>query len=163
FGMLIAAKAWTEFDALWRRSAIQSFVFCLLGMVAFWVTVPIAGHYFPRIPARLAPFGVNAWLGGAMLVLAVITAMSLELRGHKREPYMWLSVTNAVLSMAFILPLVLWWGIYGEAMGYALAIWAVLPPAYVIYRKKRLEYRGGGNALDGSAVSMLETDPPSEN
>jgi O-antigen/teichoic acid export membrane protein len=141
FGMLIATRAWSELDRLWRRSALQSFVFCLLGMMTFWVSVPLVGHYFPKVPARLAPMGVNLWLGGAMLVLAVLTAMSMELRAHKREPYMWLSVANAVLSVVFILPLVWLWGIYGEAMGYALAIWAVLIPGYKIYRDKRLEFR----------------------
>jgi len=144
YGMLIAARAWTELDALWRRSTLQSIVFCLLGMGAFWVSVPVAGHFIPKIPARLAPLGVNLWLGGAMLAQTLTGCMALELRGHKREPYMWLSVVNAGLSVAFILPLVWCWGIYGEAMGYALAIWAVLLPAYVIYRHKRLEYRRPG-------------------
>ena len=84
--------------------------------------------------------------------------MSLELRGHKREPYMWLSVANAVLSMAFILPLVWWWGIYGEAMGYALAIWAVLLPAGKIYRAKRHEFRNDADEFHSPPLGMV--NPP---
>ncbi|MEI6076669.1 MAG: hypothetical protein WCS94_13890 [Verrucomicrobiota bacterium] len=150
FGMLIASRAWAELDALWRRSTVQTFIFCLLGMVLFLSTIPLAGHYFPKVPARLAPFGVNAWLSGAMLVQVLITSMAMELRAHKREPYMQLSVANAILSVAFILPLVWWWGIQGEAMGYALSIWVVLIPAYNIYRVKRLEYRRDAEALHES-------------
>ena len=67
FGILVAARSWTELDILWRRSTVQSFVFCLLGMTSFLGHVSLAGHYFPKILVRLAPFAVNAWLAGAML------------------------------------------------------------------------------------------------
>jgi len=54
---------------------------------------------------------------------------------------MWISVANAILSVVFILPLVNYWGITGEAMGYACGIWAVFIPACRIYFVKRLEYQ----------------------
>src|ERR1035437_7290365 len=147
FGMLIAAKAWQEMDSLWRRSTLQSFIICFLGMASFLAAIPFIGLLLPKIPARLAPLEVNAWLAGAMLVQTLIGAMATELRAHKREPYMWFSVANAVLSVGFILPLVRHWGIAGEAMGYALAIWAVFIPAYKIYRVKRLAYRHEAECL----------------
>ena len=159
FGMMIAARAWQELDTLWRRSTIQTFIFCLLGMVSFLAAIPLAGHYFPKVPARLAPFGVNAWLSGAMLVQILISAMSMELRAHKREPYMWISVANAVLTVGFILPLVHYWGIYGEAMGYALAIGAIFIPAVKIYRGKRLEYRRNADAIHEPPLTAPETSP----
>ena len=156
FGMLIAAKAWQEMDSLWRRSTIQAFIFCLLGMVSFLVAIPFIGHLLPRVPARLAPFGVNAWLAGAMLVQLLTSSMAMELRAHKREPYMWLSVANAILSVGFILPLTHYWGIYGEAVGYALAIWALFIPAVKVYLAKRLEYRN----INNHAVDPQPLDSP---
>lgn len=150
FGMLIAARAWTELDTLWRRSTVQVFVFYLLGYVGFLIAIPLAGHFFPKIPARLAPLAVNAWLGGALITQVLIGAMSMELRAHKREPYMWLSVATAVLSVAFMLPLTHFFGIYGEAMGYALALWASFIPGCKIYRVKRIEYRCQADAMPGS-------------
>jgi O-antigen/teichoic acid export membrane protein len=171
FGMLIAARAWSELDSLWRRSTLQAFIICLLGMISFLVAmrligqisfltaIPFIGQYLPKIPARLAPFAVNAWLGGAALVQLWIGSMAMELRAHKREPYMWLSVANAVLSVAFILPLVRYWGITGEAMGYALAIWAILVPAWQIYRTRRLEYRRIADGRHEPQSSARETNP----
>jgi O-antigen/teichoic acid export membrane protein len=159
YGMLIAVRAWKELDALWRRSTLQSFVFCLLGMTAFWVAVPVAGHFFPKIPARLAPAGVNFWLGGAWIVQILTGCMSLELRGHKREPYMWLTIANAVLSIAFILPLTHFYGILGEAIGYALAIWAVFLPAYKVYEVKRMEYRKEADELHVAVRAKTEMNP----
>ncbi|HEY4415412.1 MAG TPA: hypothetical protein VGO57_06945 [Verrucomicrobiae bacterium] len=147
FGMLIAARSWSDLDALWRRSTIQSFLFCLLGLTSFLIAIPLIGYWLPQFPARVAPMGVNIWLAGGMLVQVLITCMSMELRAHKREPYMWLTIVNAVLSVAFILPLVQFWGIYGEAMGFALAILVTFLPAYKIYRLKHLEYRREADAL----------------
>jgi len=141
FGMLIMAKAWKELDFLWRRSTAQAVIICLIGMILFLAAIPFIGKVLPGIPARLAPLGVNIWLAGAMLVQLLISSMAMELRAHKREPYMWLSVVNAVLSMGFILPFTHYWGIYGEAVGYAMAIGAVLFPALSIYQVKRMEYR----------------------
>jgi O-antigen/teichoic acid export membrane protein len=159
YGILIASRAWQELDALWRRSTLQTFAFCLLGIMAFWVAVPVAGHFFPKIPARLAPMGVNLWLGGAMLVQVLTNCMAQELRGHKREPYMWLSVLNAGLSVAFILPLTHFYGILGEAIGYALAIWAVFLPAYKVYAVKRMEYRKEADDLQVAVRAKTEMNP----
>lgn len=147
FGMLIAARAWKELDSLWRRSTLQAFIICLLGMISFLVAIPFIGHLLPKVPARLAPLGVNAWLGGAIVIQILISSMAMELRAHKREPYMWISVFNAVLSVCFILPLVRYWGIYGEAVGYALAIGVVFIPALRIYQVKRFAYRNCTDAV----------------
>jgi hypothetical protein len=141
FGILVASRAWGELDALWRRSTVQVFVFYLLGYGAFLAAVPLVGHFIPRISERLASVEVNAWLGGALVTQVLVSAMGTELRAHKREPYMWLSVVNAVLSVAFMLTLVRVWGITGEAMGYALALWSIFLPACRIYKVNRLEYR----------------------
>ncbi len=141
FGMLVASRAWAELDTLWRRSTFQMFVFYLLGYGAFLVAVPLAGHWFPKIPERLAPFAVNAWLGGALVTQVLIGAMSMELRAHKKEPMMWLSVMAAVLSPLLMLLLVRHWGITGEAAGYALALWAIFIPGLKIYQIKKLEYQ----------------------
>ena len=169
FGMLIAARAWSELDTLWRRSTVQAFIIWLMGMIVFLAalqfvgqisgltTIPFIGHYLSKIPARLAPVGVNAWLGGANLVQLWIGAMAMELRAHKREPFMWISVANAVLSVACILPLVRVWGITGEAMGFTLAIWAVFIPACKIYQVKRLEYRHEAESGNLKQVETLES------
>jgi O-antigen/teichoic acid export membrane protein len=156
FGILIARRAWGELDALWRRSTVQVFVFYLLGYGAFLLAVPVAGHFIPRIPARLAPWPVNVWLGAGLITQVLVGAMATELRAHKREPLMWMSVLNAALSVALILPLVHFFGILGEAIGYAFGLWIVFFPNYQIYRVKRLEFRGlaaGSGESGGAAAS----------
>lgn len=147
FGALVATRNWIEFDMLWRRSTLQVFFFYLLGYACFLLAIPFVGLVYPTIPARLAPFSVNAWLGGALVTQMLVGAMAMELRAYKREPYMWLSVANAVLSVAFMLALVRIWGIAGQAIGYALALWAIFIPAVKIYRTKRIECRKAADSM----------------
>jgi len=141
FGTLIAAKSWQELDILWRRSTLQSFLFCLLGMSAFLLSIPYIDLILPKTTTRLAPFPVNFWLSLAMLVQLLVSSMAIELRAHKREPYMWLSVGGALLTSLLMLLLVRHWGIVGQAAGFMMATGAGLVPAWLIYRVKRLEYR----------------------
>lgn len=155
FGMLVSSKQWKELDTLWRRSATQSFLMCVLGMCLFMAAIPLVGHFMPQVPKRLAPLDVTAWLAGAMLVQVLTGCMALELRAHKKEPYMWLSVVNAVLSILYIVPLTHYWGIYGEAVGYALSIWTIFIPAVKVYRVKRLEYRKNTNGEQNDQSAKL--------
>ena len=141
FGMLIAARSWSELDALWRRSTLQTVVICLLGMLAFLAAIPIAGHFVPRIPARLAPLDVTAWLTVYMILQVLVNAFASELRAHKREPYMWFSVAWAIFTTGLILPLTKYFGIYGEAVGMTVASGVLFVPALRIYQIKRLEFR----------------------
>ncbi|MEI6078930.1 MAG: hypothetical protein WCS94_25380 [Verrucomicrobiota bacterium] len=159
FGMLIAARSWTELDALWRRCSLQAVVICLLGMLAFLAAIPIAGQFVPRIPARLAPLDVTAWLAGYMILQVMVNAFASELRAHKREPFMWFSVAGAILTTGLILPLTNFFGIYGEAVGMAAAGAGLIVPAWSIYRIKRLEYR---NDADTRHEPSPSADQPAE-
>jgi O-antigen/teichoic acid export membrane protein len=172
FGMLIAARAWSELDTLWRRSTLQVFVISSLGLAAFLAAIlfigqaqpkslaaiPFIGLLLSKVPARLASFEVNAWLAGATVIQVLTGCLYMELRAHKREPLMWISVANAVLSMVFILPLVWVWGITGEAVGYALGIWILFIPAFKIYCVKRLEYRQAADHFHAPPAPALDPD-----
>lgn len=140
-GMMVAKCQWVELDSLLRRSTIQASIISLLGLVGFLTSIPLVGLIFPSIPQRLAPFGVNAWLAGSVIIQLWTFSMACELRAHKRDPLMWVSVANAVLSVGLMLPMTHYWGIYGEAAGYTLAIWAQFVPVIMIYRIKRAEFR----------------------
>ena len=152
FGMLIAARAWKDLDSLWRRSTFQTFFICAMGMLSFLVALPLIGHLLPKVPVRLAPFSANAWLAGGALIETLFGAMAVRLRAHKREPYMWVSVVCAVLSLTFILPLVRLWGVTGEAAGYALAIWIIFIPVCKIYQIKRREYERETNVPQSTSL-----------
>lgn len=141
FGMLVAGKKWAELDSLWRRSTIQAFCMTVLGMALLLLAIPIVGHFLPQFPKRLTSLAIIAWLGGTTIVQLLVNSMAVQLRAHKQEPYMWISVWSAALNMIFILPLAWSWGIYGVAVGYSIAAWIILIPSINIYRRKQIEYR----------------------
>ena len=141
FGMLVANRQWQELDHLLRKSVAQATVISLLGITGFLAALPLVASVFPHLHARLAPFSVNAWLAASVIIQLWTYAMAAELRAHKQDPYVWLSVFTAILSLALILPLTHYWGLRGEAIGYTLAIWILFLPAIKIYRAKRAEFR----------------------
>jgi predicted MFS family arabinose efflux permease len=141
FGMMVARRQWREFDSLLRRSTVQAFIICVLGEIAFVALIPYVGHFLPRVPGRLAPIGVTICLACAAIIQIPLFAMATELRSHKRDPLMSLTVFNAVISMALMLPLTRQWGILGEAVGYMLAIAVMFILAIPVYRARRAEYR----------------------
>jgi O-antigen/teichoic acid export membrane protein len=161
FGMLVAARAWTELDSLWRRCTIQAFIACVLGETLMLASIPFIGHVLPRLPARLAPWDVSAWLASNMILQLLVSSFAMELRAHKREPYMWLSVAGAVLTSGLMLLLTPYFGIRGEAIGYALAAWILFIPALNIYRVKRREFRQEADARHAPLPPepVLEIDP----
>ncbi len=148
FGMLVAARKWKELDSLWRRSTAQAFLACVLGMILLMAFIPVAGHFLPQLPRRLAGVWVMAWLGGAEAVHLLIHAMVIEVHAYRREPFMWWSVICGALTAALIVLLVRPWGVYGEAVGYALALGIMFIPALKIYLTKRLEYRRLADDMD---------------
>lgn len=161
FGILVATRQWKAFDALRNRSVLQAFLVCIAGMILFLVAIPLIGMYFPQVPRRFASLDVIAWLAGGYVVQVFTYSMAIELRSHKREPFAWFSVAHAILSVLCVLLLVKHLGISGEAIGYTLAVWLILPVAFKIYFAKRREYR---NAAEEAAAreatgSMTSTFP----
>lgn len=155
FGMLIAEKKWRELDSLWRRSTIQACGIGALGVAVLLVAIPVSSYFAPQLPQRFAPLGVLAWLGCATIIQIWIGSMALQLRAHKQEPYMWISVWSAVLSVLFIFTFIRFWGLYGVAIGYTLVGWVLIIPAIKIFYNKQHEYRSGSDEK-----SLLEVREP---
>lgn len=141
FGMLVSGRRWQELDALWRRATTQSLAVYLLGSVALFVALPLVRGHLPRFAQRLAGNDVFLWLCAASFIQLVISAMAYELRAHRREPYLWLSVFSALLSTSLIIPFAQRFGLPGLSAGLAGALFLTLVPAVLIYRVKRRAFR----------------------
>ena len=152
YGMLIASKQWAKLEALWRGNTIQSVSVTVMGVIALLIAIPITGHFFPALSNRLASMQAIRWLGLAIVVQQIISAMAILLRANKQEPYMGISLAGALLTVAFIVPFAQLWGINGVAAGYLLAAIIMLYPAIRIFRQKWREYKA-----DAAAVSSVPT------
>ncbi len=142
FGVLVANRAWPELDTLWRRSTAQALAVAALGLGGLLAGLPLLSALLPEFSARFAPLRVFVWLGAAVFVQVTITAMAFELRAHRREPFVGVSVLGAILSALLMIPLTRLGGIVGLSIGYTLATVIAAIPAIWIFAVKRREYRG---------------------
>lgn len=143
FGMLMAEKKWTELHHLFRRSTVQALGMGIFGVVGLLAAVPLAGFYFPQVPVRLASMPAMTWMGISIITQILVSSLAFLLRANKQEPYMGISVWNAILSVLFMLPMARFWGIDGVALGYMLVAIIMAVPAVLIYREKWREYQRG--------------------
>ncbi len=140
FGILVARKNWAELNSLWRKVTATSLIVASLGSVCLILGMEILPHFYPEISGRYAG-GVVAFILCICMMLQLFTgSCAYYLRAFKVEPYMHISILNAVLS-AVAIPLgASVWGLPGATAGYAIAIFTVAIPAYYIFIRKRAEY-----------------------
>ena len=96
FGNLVARGDFASLDRLFFRTLKQSTVLLAIGAAAFMsCLLYIAGH-FPKLAGRvLAPWAF-AFLLITVISNHVVFSESVYLRSHKREPFLIVSIINAV-------------------------------------------------------------------
>ena len=97
FGILIANRKWKELDHAAMLSGALSIGTAVLGAVAMFVLMLVLPRTGLTIATRFLPSGEACFFVGTMLVNCVIFSQAFYLRAHKAEPFVWLSVGNAVL------------------------------------------------------------------
>jgi O-antigen/teichoic acid export membrane protein len=140
--ILIAKKAYTELDLLFRNSLSTLMIIVIGGAalvaggihVLYRMEVPLA-YRFLTLPPTLV------FLASIILQQAKF-AMGTYLRAHKREPYLSLSVIEAVLLSAALFPLSEHYGVMGLACGFLVVNGVIFVPAVVIFRQCRRLWHG---------------------
>ncbi len=145
FGMLAARRDWAEMDRIFfRLTGIVCLIF-LLGSLAF-LGVLIA---LPSLPFELAPQLAGRMLSpettalfcAALFLLLIPRCQSYYIFAHKRDPYVWLSVSTSALAGPAV-----WWGgkhngALGEAVGFlAVVALVMLPTTTWIWWRTRREW-----------------------
>ena len=138
FGILIARRQFKELDRLFFPCLWQSFSLVVLAGTAFW----LAGFY---LYATGHPFSQRI-LGPLPLGLLVLTAVlnhivfaeGLYLRAHKQEPFLWISILIACLTVLSTYFLGRQFGAVGMMTGYFLVnVVLGLGVGTWIFRQKR--------------------------
>jgi O-antigen/teichoic acid export membrane protein len=138
FGQMIARGDYLALEQLFVRSFRQSF--SLLALLAVAAMAGICGiqYLFPRLAARLVAPAVFALLLLTMLSGYVVQSFAIYLRSFKREPFLGLYVSTAVLSVCLVLLTARRWGNMGVAVSYASCTGVVgLLSAIIAFRKHR--------------------------
>jgi O-antigen/teichoic acid export membrane protein len=118
FGQMIARGDYIRLDRIFFRTLWQSLGVLSALAVSCMAGVLLLPHIYPRLGARmLTPAGFVLLLAAAAGQF-VIQSEAIYLRAHKYEPFLWLSVVLAILTLTGACLLTPRWGALGAASTY---------------------------------------------
>jgi len=144
FGMLIARRQYAELDRLLFRIWRISVVALMGGAAAVWLLLFGLTVIGPRFASRLLPP-----LPAALLLLGIVvsnstTSASNYIRAHKREPFMWISLTAGAMTGGLVWLLASQFGAIGAAAAYAGVAVILFPWGVWIWYRCRWEWHADG-------------------
>jgi O-antigen/teichoic acid export membrane protein len=105
------------------------------GVVLLLALVFVREHF--AFGSRFLGLGPTSLLVLAAIVNQVIVSQATYLRAHKREPFMWLSVANGLMTGLLVMALGRFYGAWGVCLAYSLVQMAVLAWASVVWKHCR--------------------------
>jgi O-antigen/teichoic acid export membrane protein len=139
FGVLITQRNYAEMDRLFSTATLRAVGVCLLGGLLLLPALAFVQRHF-ALGERFLDVASTAWLVLPAVTSQVISAQAVYLRAHKREPFLWVSLGNGLLTGAAVVVLGWQWGAAGAAAGYALLQVATLAWTTAIWRRCRREW-----------------------
>jgi hypothetical protein len=139
FGNLIAKKNYTELDriffpALWQSSGVAA-----LGGITLLILVWLLHEIHHPVGKRFVELTPLTILCMATVANVYVYGLSVYLRAHKQEPFLFLSIVNGLFMCVSTFILGKFYGVNGMMIGY-LAINALIGVGYgsfVFVRKRR--------------------------
>jgi O-antigen/teichoic acid export membrane protein len=136
FGMLISQRRFEELDRLFFKTTAQAVGVCVTGGVVLLLALVFVREHF-AFGSRFLGLGPTSLLVLAAIVNQVIVSQATYLRAHKREPFMWLSVANGLMTGLLVMALGRFYGAWGVCLAYSLVQMAVLAWASVVWKHCR--------------------------
>lgn len=139
FGNMIAHGDIAALDKLFFRTLWQSTVLLTAGAIAFLAALLIGSRLVPKFAMRLLPPWAFALLLFTTIINHVVFSEALYLRAHKREPFLAISVTIAILVGGATFPLAKFWGANAVVVGYFVfgGLISLVAGTYVFVTKRR--------------------------
>ena len=138
YGQMIKNKRFDLLDRLFLRTASLSGSLYLIGAGIFlclWTLIP---SYFPVTEDRLLPIGSLGLLSVIVGISFVSISISVFIRAHKVEPFLWISILNAAVTAIMAVALVPKFATAGAIASYFCGSVIVgLTGAIIIFRKFR--------------------------
>jgi hypothetical protein len=141
FGRLIAQREFHGLDRLFLHTLGQALaVFVLIALVAD-AMVALLTVAAPRLAARMVSPQLFAVLVLAVGASFVVQSLGILLRSFKREPYLWQSLTVALLTLLLAVFTAPRWGNAGVTLSYLAATAGIaLPSELMIFARARRKY-----------------------
>lgn len=143
FNMLVSLKNYLGLNNLFKKATLQGLVVQLILSGLFILGLFFVQSYLPSISKRFLSINLTILLLLPQIAQYIVGALAVYLRAHKEEPFMWLSVTNAILLIGAV------FGVLSNNMGLKILFYClnfiywiiILPFAFKIYLFKKELYR----------------------
>jgi hypothetical protein len=141
FGRLIAQRQFKGLDRLFLRTLGQALAVFVLIALAADAMVALLTVAAPRLAVRMVSPQLFAVLVLAVGASFVVQSLGILLRSFKREPYLWQSLTVALLTLLLAVFTAPRWGNAGVTLSYLAATAGIgLPFALAIFARARRRY-----------------------
>jgi O-antigen/teichoic acid export membrane protein len=137
FAILVARKEYGELDRGFHHALRSAMLVVGAGSLAVLAGIRLLDALEQPLAERFLPFMPTLLFLVAVFLQQVRAAFGTYLRAHKREPYLVLSVVEAVLFTGMVFPLGRWYGATGIAAGFAVVAFLTFIPSLVIFRRCR--------------------------
>ena len=146
YSSLIARKEYTTLDSIFTKTMVQMVLVSLVLLLMLIGGLELLRIIGFKLSGTLLS---DRFISGLPLILLVIPAFAGQFVGswatycrcHKKEPFLWQSVTMGILTMSSTLIFGKMYGVYGVTLGYCLLTVCVsLPWSYFIYKNKKREW-----------------------
>lgn len=155
FGQMIARGDIAGLDHSFFKAFRQSaslLAGLALAAMAFMVAIQ---QLYPRLAARLVSPLAFALLLLTMMSTFTMQSLAIYLRSFKREPFLWLYLVTAILSVGLVFLTARRWGVVGTAGSYFFSTGAIgLAAAVIVFQR----YRRG---LSRKGAQTLKTETAS--
>ena len=119
YGMLISHKKFEELDRLFFKTTAQAVGVCVAGGVVLLLALLFVREHF-AIGSRFLGLGPASLLVLVTIVNQIGFSQSVYLRAHKKEPFMWLSLANGLMTGLLVLVLGGFYSVWGVCLAYTL-------------------------------------------
>jgi hypothetical protein len=133
YGMLISRRQFEELDRLFFKSTAQAVGICAVGGLALLAGLIFVQVHF-ALGERFLGIGPTSLLVLATVVNQIIFGQAVYLRAHKREPFMWLSLTNGLATGLLVIVLGCLFNAWGVCLAYSFVQIAILAWAWAVWK-----------------------------
>jgi O-antigen/teichoic acid export membrane protein len=139
FGQLVARNDVVALDRLFWRSLKQSLIFLSSVFAMFLLVLFYFQRNYPAYYSRVLPLGLFCLIAIVCFANHIFFAQAAYLRAHKQEPFMVISIANAIVTTALCAVFIPKLGLSGAVLAYLVAtlLVSLLAGSLLFFQKRR--------------------------
>lgn len=147
FGRLIANREFVKLDDLFYSTLKKSFSVSLIGGGAIWFVFAFLKSINSPLAERIIDLGSFGLLILSTPIISITVSEAIYLRAHKKEPFFWISIMQAAITVLTMYTLGKYMGVRGIVIGNFGAVLLVLVLGTILFLKKRHSWHSDNFAI----------------